>query len=412
MARLGVPIRQVRLPRSLGPGGDLRDFLNKHGAEALELLADSTLTVHPEPEVAEVVGFAKYLASGAQIERALQQPASVSPIPSLLDPDPHLHVLVGRPKEGKTTFALYIALAWANGVAPWLGTRPLPRGRVLVVSNEQPLVRLATVLKRLSEKRHKPLPERSRFKNLYVLAKDQSEPQVRRALQLGDEHGLPALKATLAEARDQGRPFGLLILDSLSRLKPADIDENDNDAMTEWLDKLESIALESGVYVILIHHAGHAGREDARAAPRGASAIGAVPAGLWWLKRTNNARHRLVRVAGWMLQDQTLEFAVCKPDAPESNIDFFRRESPAERMNPENYIKPGEELKATELDARILDIPGGSKTELKGLSRQRRQQARAVRRDWQDHGLVTVERRGAAHIYRLADKAAAEGGEP
>ena len=51
--------------------------------------------------------------AGAAIAGSLLEVAGV------LDPAPHLHSLVGKPKAGKTTFALSIAQSWAESRAPW-----------------------------------------------------------------------------------------------------------------------------------------------------------------------------------------------------------------------------------------------------------------------------------------------------
>ena len=65
------------------------------------------------------VNLAEVGFSGDRLRVLRQRPEPTSPLPGILDPEPHLHVLLGKPKSGKTTFALTLARAWAQGIVPW-----------------------------------------------------------------------------------------------------------------------------------------------------------------------------------------------------------------------------------------------------------------------------------------------------
>ncbi|MEB2346932.1 MAG: AAA family ATPase [Deltaproteobacteria bacterium] len=214
--------------------------------------------------------------SGARLRALRQRPEAVSPLPGILDPEPHLHVLLGKPKSGKTTFGLDLARNWAQGIAPWTGAEALPGTRALVVSREQPVTRIDATMRRLA--RYAGTGD-TWADRVAIVARDRELPAEARRLLTLDADGLAALRGALELARERGEPYGLVLLDSLSRLKPASIEERDNDLLTEWLDALEEIASACGVWLVLIHHVGHtsdASRAEARSAGRGASSISAV----------------------------------------------------------------------------------------------------------------------------------------
>ncbi len=403
---LGVPVRQVNLPESLGPKGDLRDFLNTYEDPSWDLLVESSPL--REPSARATASGADWMAaarSGEGLEELLKERMPRSPIPGFLDPEPHLHILSGKPKVGKTSFAIWIALAIANRARPWSGSPRLRSRRVLIISNEQPSVRVAQLLNRLHRARRRVIDPETRFANIVVLGKDLVQAVLGRTLQLDRDVGLPLLRAALRDAQDAGQPFGLVVLDSLSRLKPHGVEENDNDGMTTWLDELESIALEFKAYVLLIHHVGHAGREDARSAARGASAIGAVAAGLWSFDTdASNRRCRIVRVAGSFLEDAVHRFRVVGRKGKESHILFFRRAEASDfaPTDPGEVIKPGERLSSTELDWRILKMPRNAPVDRNRLSKAQRKRAQRVREAWVAAGLLRVEKgKGTTQLFSL-----------
>jgi len=290
---LGIPVRVPTLPAELGEKGDVRDFLRGLGAADLDALADTAELRQPKAtgkeEHAEkdhdendkpkrppldiaAVGF-----TGDRLRAIRTRVTAPSPLPGILDAEPHLHLLQGRQKGGKTTFALSLARAWALGVRPWPGAPSLPGTRVLVLSHEQPVKRLDDVLRRLQE--HAKDGAEGWEDRVVLLGRDQDLPKVGRSLLTLNAESVAEIRAALLAAREAGDPFGLLVLDSLSRLLPPGIPENDNPEMSAWLDALEDLAIEAGIWVVLVHHVGHSdapGRSEARSAGRGASSIGAV----------------------------------------------------------------------------------------------------------------------------------------
>jgi len=307
--------------------------------------------LHHGPAALASVGF-----SGDCLRALRERPQPSSPLPGLLDSEPHLHVLSGKTKTGKTTFVLAIARGWGQGISPWPGAPSLPGSRALVVSREQPVVRLDAVLRRLCVFADAGSIERMTDRVTLVGRDPDLDPQGRRLLRL-DEEGRTVLRATLQQAKKESDPFGLTVLDSLSRLKPPDVEENDNDAMTAWLDAIEEIAVEFDVYILLIHHVGHSndpGRSEARSAGRGASAIAACAQVLWLLERCpGNPHQRLLKVDGNVVLNSEHTFEVSGPDAEPGAINYFRPIDPLDEHDIDDLCAPGEKLNQTDLAWRV-----------------------------------------------------------
>jgi hypothetical protein len=382
--------------RRVARHGCERELRLLHGGAAIdpcdpkirnEIAAIETRLLEVERGVLSVddVGF-----SGDRLRAIRGRPQSISPLPGVLDPEPHLHVLSGKPKTGKTTFALMLARAWVAGVRPWPGTGKLPGSRALVISREQPVGRLDQTLRRLAG--HSEDGSMDQWTDrISLVARDRElGPTGRRLLTL-DEDGLSLLQSVLLAARDQDDPFGLVVLDSLSRLKPPGIEEMDNDGMSHWLDRIEKIAIESDTYVILIHHAGHttlANRREARSSPRGASSIAAVAQVLWLLEQTSNPRHRRLKVDGNAILSTEITLQVCGDDAEAGSLDYFRPINPLDGYDIDRLLDPSEEITSSRLAWRIAGKePEKSGDRPPGAAAQT---AAGLRNLWERNGLIVV----------------------
>lgn len=294
----------------------------------------------------EEIGF-----TGDRLRALRDRPQPASPLPGLLDPEPHLHVLLGRPKSAKTTLALAVARAWCLGVDLWPGAPNMPGSRALVISREQAVTRIDSTLRRLTlfakDGRGDEWADR-----LMVVGRDRDLPKEGRRLLTLDDGGLDALRAVLLRARDDGDAFGLVALDSVSRLKPPEIEERDNDGMTVWLDELEDLSAASGAYVLAIHHVGHTaepGRREARGAGRGASAISAVAQVVWLLERVpGNPQQRRLEVDGNAILPTERFFECATADAEPGAVFYFRPAIEGTRF-PIEKIAVGEAVSLTEL---------------------------------------------------------------
>jgi hypothetical protein len=293
---------------------------------------DQSSTLAEEPSVE-----AHWAFTGDRLRALRERQELSSPLPGVLDPEPHLHVLNGRQKSGKTTFALTIAKAWCEGTSPWPGAPALPGTRTLVVSREQPVRRLESLMRRLDHYSD-PANRDSWPDRVLVVARDRDLSDEANSLLCLDERGINALRKRLQDEVKAGDPIGFIVLDSLSRLKPLGVEEIDNDGMSQWLDALEQISLEFQVYVLLIHHQGHTGggaRGEARSAARGASAIGAVASVSMLLERVKgNSRQRRLSVDGSFVMEADLTFNVADESAAAGAIHYFRLTDPYAVYDP------------------------------------------------------------------------------
>jgi hypothetical protein len=328
----------------------------------------------------DAVGF-----TGDRLRALRQRVEPVSPLPGILDPEPHLHILNGKPKSGKTTFGLALARAWAQGVEPWTGASPLPGTRALVVSREQPVARLDATLRRLAH--HAGRGNRWEDR-VTILARDRElAPEGKRLLTL-DGEGLAALDGALHAAERAGDPYGLVLLDSLSRLKPAAIEERDNDGMSRWLDGLEALAMARRVWLLLIHHVGHVGadggRDEARSAGRGASAIAAVAQVVWLLERDRDPRMRRLKVDGNSVLPAEHHFQVAGQAAEPGELNYFELVDPLEAHDPAELLAAGP-VSLSDLARRLSGQEPGEKPSGAALRRAGELVGR-----WERRGLVTV----------------------
>jgi hypothetical protein len=330
--------------------------------------------------------------TGDRLRSLRERPQPESPLADLLDPMPCLAVAAGQPKVGKTTLALLLAQAWGAGVLPWDDAEALPGTRALVVSAEQPAARIDATMRRL-DTTHADLTRDGWTERVVVVARDAELPApLRRLLVLGDG-GLAALRSGLLQAKRAGDPFGLVVLDSLSRLKPPDVEENDNDGMSRWLDALQRLAEDLGVWIVLIHHAGHADRDGAVGASRGASAIGAVAQVTWKLERAAaTPRQRRLHVAGNAVRTTTLDFVVAPDDAPEGEIVYFRRLNVLDTYKLEDLLDVGESVATNAIAWRIEGREPKSKDDRP--SSRAAGIAKRLREAWASDPRATVEREG------------------
>ena len=300
--------------------------------------------------------------SGAALDAFDTRPALESPLVGFFDEYPGLHIIAGKPKSGKTTFALSLAQAWACGDPPWEGASPIPRGSVLVLSREQYAMRINVTLRRMDVgmlRKRSAWRERTR-----IVARDQDLSRRARRLLTLDLEGISLLGELLRAQRQRGAPYSLVILDSLSRLKPPGLDENEEKDLTPWLDQLNDLAAESKSWFLLIHHAKKGEQDDPVEAARGSGAIAAVPQSIWLMSRDDQApRQRRVRTEG-NITGTDLTFEVCHPaDENEKHINYWKPLEVALRgKSPEEYLSADEEISQTELAFRLEGGDRGSKS--------------------------------------------------
>jgi hypothetical protein len=179
------------------------------------------------------------------------------------------------------------------------------------------------------------------------------------------------------------------------------VEEIDNDAMTAMLAEMHRIAAEERCYLLLLHHVGHADRDDPVSVGRGASAIAAVARAVWHLDRVpGQPRLRRLRARGNAVPDAEITLEVAGPDAvPEGAILRWRPADPLGGVALEDVLpEVGAECSTSDLARAIAGCDGDEQP-----SGGARQQAAALRERWRRAGNVEVLRgaHGAALIRRL-----------
>jgi hypothetical protein len=255
------------------PGGDAADFVDLHG-EGLaldELLA----AARPFEEVAPAPDGPQLLTAG-EILAAADDPEPEWLVEGLL-PQGGLAVLAGRPKTGKSVLARALAVAVAQG-RDFL-ERPARKGAVLLLSLEDRKRDVSAHLRRLGLRPEDPL--------LVATAAD----------------GVAQVEKWVATHR----PI-LVMVDTVSRL----VRLRDIAAYSEvvaGLDRLLRLARNSGVHILLLHHAPKGSdTRDAVDAPLGSIAISGTADVLLHLKRAQDGTRTLASVqrTGEDLQESVL----------------------------------------------------------------------------------------------------------
>jgi hypothetical protein len=183
-----------------------------------------------------------------------------------------------------------------------------------------------------------------------------------------------------------------VVLDSLSRLVPEGFDENDNSHMTAWLAPLQELAEELGAYIVTIHHVGHADRNEARTAGRGASAIAAVAQAVWLLENsTDDPRQRKLHIQGNAVPETRLLFSVAGEKNEPGAILYWRPADPLEAYSLDELVAEGEEISTTGLAWRLQ---GEERVKGKSPKGQYQRKAAQLRESWLRTGAIETFKGG------------------
>jgi hypothetical protein len=170
---------------------------------------------------------------------------------------------------------------------------------------------------------------------------------------------------------------------------PEGLDENSNSEISAWLSPLQELAEELGVYVLLIHHVGHAeGRNEARTAGRGASAIAAVAQAVWLLENVgDNPRQRKLHVQGNAVPETRITFSVAGEESEPGKILYWRPTDPLAAYDLTDLVGENEEITTSELAARLQDPPPDEGQRAGNVAQRL---ATRLRTEWQRAGLIEV----------------------
>lgn len=247
--RYALGVKIVALP-DLPLKGDVSDYLKTHSGADLIATAKSVGWWHPsQNETSLFMSVTQFEERAADVvdwmvEGVIQRGAN--------------GMLIARPKSGKSFAVLDLAIALASG-QKWLDFYIPKRVRTAIVSREDHYGLTQWRERKLSQARNLHAADLDGW--LYVNAKG-LKPKV----MLDYPEDVAALVADLKRYQTE-----FLILDVMRVLHSAE--ENDNTEMQKVIDVLNSIQVETGASICLIHHDNK--RDDATLTERarGASAI-------------------------------------------------------------------------------------------------------------------------------------------
>ena len=158
--------------------------------------------------------------------------------------------------------------------------------------------------------------------------------------------------------------------------------------MTAFLAPLQELAEELDVYIIMIHHQGHAGRDTPVSAGRGASSIAAVAQANWLLKKADgNPRQRTLHVEGNAVLETRLAFEVAGEENEPGEILYWKPVKPLDVFDVTELLRDGQEINTTELARRIQSPPPEAG---KGPSRSAKNKAAQLRNEWEKAKRIKV----------------------
>lgn len=273
-------VRILALP-GLPPKGDVTDWLEAGGTEEeLLRLADQAPTWRLEANTSPRDDLATFTASELM---AMEIAEPRWAVPEIL-PD-GLSVLSGKPKMGKSWFALAIALAIASGGVA-LGSVRVQGGHVLYLALEDTKRRLQDRLQKLLGM--SPAPE------TLTLAT---------AWQRTDRGGLEAIEAWLASHPDAR----LVVIDSFKKIRPgrgrgASLYDEDYEA----IEGLKAVADKFGVAILVIHHLRKLDAEDPVDTVSGTLGLTGAADGILVLMRQRGRADATLFITGRDVDEQEL----------------------------------------------------------------------------------------------------------
>lgn len=161
--------------------------------------------------------------------------------------------VVAAPKVGKSWLGLGLALSITTG-APWLQMETHQR-RVLYIDNELHPETWAYRAHRVAAQMH----AQDGLSNLHVISLR------------GQVRSLPDMERQIIDSATR-LGVGMIILDALYRMLPAEASENDNAAMTALWNCLDRIASATGCALAVIHHSSKGAQGDKATTDVGAGA--------------------------------------------------------------------------------------------------------------------------------------------
>jgi hypothetical protein len=314
----------------------------------------------------------------------LLQREKAPPIYPGVPPLGHFGVLVAPPFTGKTSLALWDAIAVTTGATPWSEVREREPGNVLYLSidagAEEITRRLASLCETfLGSPSFELVAER-----FYLIAQDRERVIDPETYRLHDE-GLARLEALI---RASGAT--VVYLDAYANLIPLGESENSNETAARIGSALEAIALKTGAAITLLHHKAKPQKDadpSIAFAPRGASALAASARVVHVLEDVQGLPNlRRVRCRSNLGPGPELVTLECAPEGSTSGtLAYFRRAADqVVGLSPSQFLKPGEVVESVSALAETLSV---ARAPLGG-SRNYKELAGRMYNDWIRAGLI------------------------
>ncbi len=353
------------------------------------------------PAVDELAGI---FFSGQKLLDLLNEPAP-DPVYPGVPPAGHFSLLIAPSFSGKTSLALWQAMAQIRGAAPWQGAPQYRPGRVLFYSIDEPPGQVAHRLRALAVKHPAGRFVTDYADGITIAGPHPSvDPDQLEQLRFTEE-GLHVLDGLLGLAASQGRAYSLVIVDAYSDLLPLGESDSSNEEATRIGGALERLAVTYGCAIQVIHHAGKpvvgADLPDPRDYGRGASALAAKARAIFTLEeepgmpnvRKIRTRTNLTTSPGPFLLDVS-----DNRGEGGTRIDYFRPHDSVAAYPINAYLTVEDDwISVTQLARRLA---GDGDDPDKKPSGSLLRQARELRGIWDNAGLVEV-RTGARNALEL-----------
>lgn len=330
--------------------------------------------------------------AGARLLELLERPRP-EPVEVGRPAQGHLWLVVAPSMVGKTTLALWAAMARAAGASPWPGAAARPAGRVLLLSLDEAPEQVARRMHGLAT--FHPAGRLERYAHrLAVIGPDRDiEPGKLDSLRF-DDAGLELLTRWLSKAEADGAPFVEVYLDAYADLLPLGEAENSNETATRIGGALERLAVRFGCAVTLLHHAGKPKPDasedpDVRFLGRGASALAAKARVVSALEAVPGLPHlrRIRTLTNLGPAPRSMLFEVGDPAAPTEELLYWRPAPDALDIQPGEIIQPGERISTRDLARRLA---GDALAEGAAPPGEVMRRAAALRERWRETGRVHV----------------------
>ena len=350
--------------------------------------ADPTAADDPAEIKSQATSLLDIAFSGDRLRELLQRPVP-PPIYPGMPAAGHMNLLIGPSFAGKTTSAIWGAMARAAGESPWLGAPEYTQGRTLFISPDEPVEQVARQIARLSMT-HPGGRTFPYFDWISVLGLDSTvDPAVIDGLRF-DDLGFEILDDLIGG-------FDCVVIDAYADMLPPEVSEDSNEDASRIGGRLESLAVMHGIPIVLVHHVGKArggtAEIDPRDLGRGASALAAKARVISTFEEVPDfSAQRQIRTRTNISRSPApFDLTVSDDRGDEKSIEFLRPLDPVAAYPISEILTDPDEWVSTSEVARRLSGTSDGKPGGQAL-----QTASRVRAIWAGAGLIETRKHANA----------------